>query len=191
MKEKRRLGRTSEGDGNASGKKNVGGENKKGEGGGNKEEKIRRTGRSKRKREESEAQTTTMMTTPGVDKAKEWESGTRKGGIRVGKGAKRLPDGTPREAVEVLIRNVGDHLPGTRALLLLRHSVSPPSSGVSLPPSPLLVYLFLLFSSPLAFPLSCFPISPLPSQSLRIFLLSFFIFLFKSYLLVFRRINSI
>lgn len=43
---------------------------KRGERGGNKEEKIRRTGRSKRKREESEAQTT-MMTTPGVDKAKE------------------------------------------------------------------------------------------------------------------------
>lgn len=32
------------------------------------------------------------------------------GGIRVGKEAKRLPDGTPREAVEVLIRNAGDHL---------------------------------------------------------------------------------
>lgn len=36
-----------------------------------KEQKICRTGRSKRKREESEAQTTTMTTTPGVDKAKE------------------------------------------------------------------------------------------------------------------------
>lgn len=56
--------------GNASGKKNIGGEKIK-RGRGNKEEKISRIGRSKRKREESEAQTTTMMTTPGVDKAKE------------------------------------------------------------------------------------------------------------------------
>lgn len=187
------MGRTSEEDGNASGRKNVVGEKKKGGRGGNKEEKIRRTGRSKRKREESEAQTTTMMTTPGVDKAKEWESETRRGVIRVGKGAKRLPDGTPREAVEVLIRNVGDHLPGTRALLLLRHSVSPPSSGVSLPllPLPLFSFTSSSFPRPSLFPYLVFPFLLFRLNPFAFFCSSFLIFLFKSYLLVFRRINSI
>lgn len=112
------------------------------------------------------------MTTTGGDKARQNEGKERRRkiasseygrGIRVGKGGEKRDYLTvpSREAVEVLIRNAGDHLHGTRS--------STPS-----PPKPPLLPLFALLLSP--------PPPPPVRLSTRLsFILCFFVSLFLSF----------
>lgn len=81
------------------------------------------------------------------ERDKGWKGGERRGYLTV----------PPREAVEVLIRNAGDHLHGTRCSTPSPPSPPPPSFRVSTPSRPL--HWFTSFSSCLAPPLFCFPFS--------------------------------